>query len=327
MARKPTAAEVARAAGTSPAAVSRAFRADAPLSEEKRRRILSTAAAMGYAPPSARPVQATAAGAVALVAADLANPFYAAALDALSAALHGSGRRLALHAVPPGASVDAAAAQALEHPCEAVIVTSATLSSRLARQCRERGLPVILFNRVQADPHMAAVACDNYRGGRLVAARFAAQGRRRLALIGGRPDTSTHLERRRGFLDGLAEAGLPPPIEAAGDFTYAGALPAARALIADHAPEAIFAMNDVTGFAALDALRDRGLRAGEDVAVVGFDDVPMADWPSFRLTTIRQPLTRMTAETLDLLDAFRARGPEAASIRICPVRLIERASG
>lgn len=328
MAKRPTATEVARRAGVSLSAVSRAFRTGSSLAEDKRRRILSVAREMGYVSPSGRSIADLARGTVSLVAGDLANPFYPAVIDLLAEALAARGRRLILHVIPPGGAMDQVMGQVLEYRSDAVIVTSATMSSALARECRRRQMPVVLFNRVQPDQGMTAVTCDNYGGGRLVAARFLAQGRRRIAYVGGLENTSTHLERSKGFIDGLAAAGVALAGHVSGRFSYGAALAAAEGLFArPDPPEAVFCCNDVMALAAMDAARARGLRAPGDVAIIGFDDIPMAGWPAYRLTTVRQPVNLMVRDALDLIDGQIADGAVEGAIRIAPVRLIERASG
>jgi DNA-binding LacI/PurR family transcriptional regulator len=166
MTRKITARDIALATGTSTAAVSRAMRSDGVISDELRQRIRTVAQEMDYQTPSARSVAALTSGTITLVAGDLENPFYPSAANALSQAIHASGRRMILHAVPPGGDVDTVMAQVLDYRSDAAIVTSASMSSLLARECRRRKMPVILFNRVQADQQMTAVTCDTMAEGR-----------------------------------------------------------------------------------------------------------------------------------------------------------------
>lgn len=265
---------------------------------------------------------------ITLVAGDMDNPFYPHAANTLSQAIHANGRRLILHAVPPDQDVDSVLRQVLDFKSEAAIVTSSLMSSRMARECRSQNMPVILFNRVQPDAFMTAVTCDNYGGGRLVAERFLSTGRQRIAMMGGTANTSTHLERSKGFHDRLAEDGRTPCTTLSGGFRYDIAFDAARSLLAEkNRPDALFCANDIMALAALDAARVHRLRVPDDLAVIGFDDIPMAGWPSYRLTTIRQPLRRMVADTLDLIEAQLADPEVSGAIRIVPVRLVERDSG
>lgn len=324
---KITAEDVARAAGVSSAAVSRAFRPDRPLAADKRARILSVAQEMGYLPPAAQALASLTSGTITLVAGDLENPFYPLAANALSQAIHASGRRLILHAVPPDEDVDSVLRQVLDYRSEAAIVTSALMSSQIARECRRRKMPVILFNRVQPDERMTAVTCNNYEGGRMAADYLLGKGYERLGMIGGQPDTSTHLERSRGFLDRLGAGGHSLAAERSGGFRYDRAFAAAREMLTQaNRPDALFCLNDVMALATIDAARELGLSVPGDLAVIGFDDIPMADWPPYRLTTVRQPLGRMVRDTLGLIDAQLADPETDGTIRVAPVRLIARNS-
>jgi len=146
-------------------------------------------------------------------------------------------------------------------------------------------------------------------------------------MIGGKPNTSTHIERRRGFCDRLAEASMQLSTELSGEFSYDIAFRTAREVLSrPDRPDALFCLNDVMALAALDAARVLGLRVPADLAVIGFDDIPMAGWPSYGLTTVRQPLRRMVADTLELIEAQLADPEVYGTIRIAPVRLIERNS-
>lgn len=325
---KITARQVAEAAGTSLAAVSRAFVPGSPLAEARRQHILKIARELGYVSPAGRSIGTLAKGSVSLVAGDLSNPFYVHVMELLSHELTLRGQRLVLHAVPPGGSVDLVMRHVLSYRADAAIVTSASMSSEIARACRRQGMPVVLLNRVQPDAQMAAVTCDNYDGSGMIAKRLIAAGRRNIAQVTGLRDTSTHLERNRGFLDGLLAADLRPMASVCGAFTYTGAQDAVREVLASHPQtDAIFCENDIMALAAVDVLRASGVRVGADIAVVGFDDIPMAAWESYRLTTFRQPIRRMVAETLDLLDRLGADPGLAGAIRVLPGHLVERETG
>lgn len=325
---KVTARIVAQEAGVSMAAVTRAFQPGSSLSDDKRRRVLQVAAKLGYKTPSGRTLGRIATGTISLVAGDLSNPFYPAVLEELSQRLHERGRKLVLHAIPPGGSIDLVMQQVIDYHADAAIVTSATMSSRLASECRRQNLPVVLFNRVQPDARMTAVTCDNYGGGRMVAEYLLARGRRRIGYVTGLRNTSTHLERARGFLDVLQENGVTPDCTASGDFSYVRAKDAVRPLLdAASPPDALFCENDVMALAAIDSARELGIRVPEDLAIIGFDDIPQADWAAYRLTTVRQPVRRMVGETLELIDLSLSGEAVDGTIRILPVSLIERNSG
>lgn len=332
-----TAAAVARAAGCSPAAVTRAFQTGSAISDELRLRVLDHAAQLGFQPPAQRALARLAGGTITLVAGDLLNPFYAALAGALALAIHRRGLQMILHVVPPGDTVDAVLDHVLAQHSTAAIVASSMMPSRLARICQARGMPVVNVNRVQADAALDAVTSDNHGGGRMAAARFLDTGRTRFAALRGLARTSTDIERMAGFRAALAEAGAPPPLAIEGRFDYDTAFAAVTRLSeAPRPPDALFCVNDVMALGALDALRRAGMHVPEDMAVIGFDDIPMAAWEGYRLTTLRQPIDALVCETLSMLDerlaAARDDAPITAGarvrgrIRVLPVTLIARAT-
>jgi len=324
---KPTAKQVAHAASVSVAAVSRAFNPGASIDAEKRKRILVVAGEIGYLSPARRTAEAIAAGTVTLVAGDLLNPFYPMVLDALAKQLQAGGRQLLVYALPADTNVDSATAQILAARPSAIIVTSAYLTSRMARACRQHQIKVVLLNRVQRDIHLNAVACDNYQGGRDVGQLLLERGWRKIGFVGGIANTSTHAERARGFRDALAEGGIAIHAQAPGNFNYHDAYIAGLALLsAANAPDAIFCCNDIMALAVLDAAKERNLRIPDDLAVVGFDDIPMASWNSYRLTTVRQPVERMVQEALNLIDDPRIKPSDDGVIRMLSGKLITRST-
>ncbi|MFK0274081.1 substrate-binding domain-containing protein [Ensifer sp. NPDC090286] len=324
---KPTAKQVAHAAGVSVAAVSRAFTPGAPIQAEKRKRILAVAEEIGYISPARRTAEVIAAGTITLVAGDLVNPFYPTVLDALARRLQESHRQLLVYALPAQTDVDSATDQILASRPSAIIVTSAQLTSKMARACRQHQIKVVLLNRVQRDIRINAVACDNYQGGRDVGRLLLERGHRKIGFVGGIANTSTHAERARGFRDVLSESGMRIHAQASGDFEYRRGYLAGQDLLSGaNPPDAIFCCNDIMALALIDAARERGMRVPEDLAVVGFDDIPMASWNAYHLTTIRQPIDRMVQEALSLIDDPGIKPTDDGITRMLSGELIKRGS-
>lgn len=325
---KVTAKDVASRAKTSVSAVSRAFVPDSSLSKDKRADILEAARALNYSPPSVQVAARQNAGTVALVMGDVTNPFYPTLLEVLGQELFRQGRRLLLHVVPGGRDVDAVMHQVLEQKADAAIITSSTLSSTLAKTCEQQNLPVVLFNRIQQGTNISAVACDNYAGGRIIGHRMIESGRRRLVFVGGLANTSTHIERQRGFSAALDDSGLKAFATVSGGYAYDQTFAVISDLLkAREKPDALFCANDIMGLAAIDAAKAYGVRVPDDVAIIGYDDIPMAAWHSYQLTTMRQPIRYMVNDTLNLIDRIIDDPAVSGSVRLVPGKLIERASG
>jgi DNA-binding LacI/PurR family transcriptional regulator len=323
-----TSALVARRAGVSVAAVSRAFTPGATIAAETRQRVLAAASAVGYVPRTLLRASVEAPPSIGVVMGDMTNPFFPEVLERLTIGLRARGYGVQVQCAPRGTDVDAVIPDLFRVPLAGVLMGSATLSSGLARICRERGVPVVLLNRAVPTPGVSMVGCDNHAGGMRVAELFLRTGRQRIAFMGGRPDIASGTERGRGFRDALAAAGRTLHATENGGFVYEAAYGAARRLFASPThPDAVFCANDVMALAVLDHLRhERGLRVPEDVSVVGFDDIAMASWPAYGLTTIRQRTEVMTEEAIDLLARLGAAPGSAGISRLVTGVLVTRAT-
>lgn len=298
------------------------------MSGELRKLILATSKEMGYVPPHGRATKTHGKLSVSLIVGNILNPYYANVLDHFAQTAMDQDIDLSLHIVPSNMAVDATMNQVFAARTDGVIVTSSILNSEIARECQRRGLSVVLFGRVQIDTRLTAVTGDNYKGARVIAQRLMSQGRQRIAFLGGLNNASTHLERRRGFLDMLEEAGVGLHGEYAGEFDYGLAHKAALGFIeARDRPDAVFCANDIMAFGVIDALRATGVSVRDDIAVIGYDDVPMSAWPSYRLTTMRQRMRLMVREALSTLTALIDDPTLQGSIKITPGYLVERESG
>lgn len=300
-----TSLEVAELAGVSRSAVSRVFTPGASVSERTAVKVRRAADVLGYRPNVlARGLMTGRSRMIGLVVAYLDNHFYPGVLERLSTALQAQGYHvLVFMASQSAGNLDRVAEEILDYQVDGLILASVEMTSDIAARCRATGVPVVLFNRRQNEAGELAVVSDNVAGGRLVAEHLLARGYRRIGYIAGVAGASTQADREAGFRDGLARAGLSPVARAVGDFNPEGARAAARAMFdrPDH-PEAVFVANDYMAFMVMDVLRaELGLRIPCDVAVAGFDDVPVASWPAYDLTSVRQDAGAMVAATLELL--------------------------
>ena len=322
--------DVARLAGVSQAAVSRTFTPGASVSEEKRARVLAAAEQLGYRPNViARSLISKSTQMIGLVVLRFTNPFYAQMIRDFSRALQEHGYLTLLFNIADIHEVEDALPTALQYQVDGLIITSATLSSKMAEECARSGTPVVLFNRYASSDNLNAVRCDNVLGGRLVADALLDTGHQRLAYIAGEEGTSTNRDREQGFIDRLRERrhGLALR-EIAGDYTYeAGYEAAQRLLRRDDPPDGIFCASDLLAMSVLDLARcELGISVPDELSVIGFDDIPMASWPGYSLTTIRQPVEEMVATTIQVLtEAVGSPGSEAV-IRVIAPSLVQRTS-
>jgi DNA-binding LacI/PurR family transcriptional regulator len=293
-----------------------------------RTRVLQAAEALHYQPNViARSLSTRRSNIVGIVMATMTNPFYPEMLEQLVKALQQIGLQALLFYVPPGKEVDSELPLLLQYQVDAVVIASANISSAMARAWTATGRPAVLINRSVPEAGVTTISCDNEAGARQIADYLLDRGYCRLAYVSGKPDTSTNIERARGFRERLRERSMSLHAEIAGtEFSYAAGYQAAQEL-ARGRPDAVFFANDILAVGGIDAFRHEcAMRVPEDIAVVGFDDIPMASWPSYCLTTVQQPLADMVTAAVQFLAEILEQPMAGPRKHIIPGTLIERAS-
>ena len=293
-----------------------------------RARIEQAATTLGYRPNAlARGLATQRSRIVALVNGQFDNPFYARATQLLVEALDGRGYHVLLFSVADDAAADAAVERVLSYRVDGVLLASAPLSADMADACRRLGTPVLLFNRYAA-AGVGSVRIENAVGGALAAEHLVATGHRRIAYLAGTAVDRTNRDREEGFRLALARHGIEPVARAEGGYRYEGGGAGLEAILATGTPpSAIFCASDLMAMGAIDAARYRfGLAVPGDLAVVGFDDLPVAAWPSYDLTTLRQPLARMAALAVERLLATIEDAQVPPALELITPELVVRSS-
>ena len=320
--RRPiTANEVARLAGVSQSAVSRVFTPGASVSRPTRERVERAARQLGYRPNFvARSMITRRSNIIGVAVPGTANPFYQAALDALSVALAGIGYRVLLFPSDPSAGSDPILEEVLRYRVDALVLVSTSLSSRFADECIRMHLPVVMLNRKTDSPLISSVVGSNREGARTMAAFLLAGKHKRFGYIAGLERSSTSRDRERGFFDFLLANGVKSVQREVGDYTYPGAQAATRLMLsARRPPDAIFCANDYMALTAINVARaEFGLDVGREISIVGFDDIHMAAWPVFGLTTFSQPLAAMVERAVTIIQT-QLSNPQTA-----PIEHVER---
>ena len=195
---------------------------------------------------------------------------------------------------------------------------------------RRDGTPIVFINSpVEADD-ARLITIDNHGGAYGMVKHLVRRGHERIAIIRGAERNHDAAERLRGYREALDANGVPrdPRWELPGDFSEAGGYRAGRAMLKLHLrPTAIFAANDAMAIGALSALREDGLRVPEDVAVAGFDDIPIARYVSPALSSVHVPIAQLGEQAMDLLLGAIADPENGGSRRVVlPTTLVIRTS-
>lgn len=323
---RPTSHDVALEAGVSQPTISRALRNDPRVAPATRERVHAAAARLGYVPSDrGRSLSTRRAGRVGVVVEDLGNPFYLELLDVLHDRLEHAGVRMIV--LTPGRNDPERIERLADGSIDGVVLTTTLLPSSLPGQLARCGLPFVLLNRVVDDLEGDSCSVDNASGAAAIADALLDAGHRAVGAIFGPEDTSTGRDREAGFRAALAARGaaLDPALTRRGRFSYADGHEHLRALLASPTPPtAVFCANDVIALGALNAALGLGVAVPGQLSVVGFDDIAMASWEAFRLTTVRQDIRRMGAIATELLLARVAEPDRPARQVVLPARLVRR---
>lgn len=301
--------EVARLANVSRATASRVVNGDRRVGEAARSAVEGAVRQLGYVPnPAARSLVTRRSDSVAVVITEptgrlFGDPFFPRLLRGISDALADGGLQLVL-LMPQGPADEPRVARYLSGGhTDGVLLVSLHGADPLPGDLRGRGIPVVVAGRPTA-AGLTYVDVDN-RGGAAAAVRHLLEtGRRRIGTIAGPQDMAPGADRLAGYRDALSSAGFGIDDErvSIADFTLDGGRAAMAALLErDPGVDGVFAASDLMALGAMDVLRAAGRRIPEDVALVGFDDSPLAESATPPLSSIRQPIEEMGREMTRLL--------------------------
>ncbi len=310
--------DVARAAGVTPSSVSYALAGKGTLSAATRARILQCAQELGYRPNLvARGLAAGKTHTLGMIVADIANPFYGVAAQAVERTAYRLGYRVFL--VDSDRNVHLGQdllADLVARSVDGILAMPGGIPAPMVRAVNVQGTPVVWCMWEDDDPGLKpALDLDYYTGGRLVAEHLVALGHRRVAILthGAKPSAAIYEHRLRvaGCRDSLAAAGCPldPALLAFGDSTLDSGIVAGKALLAlPTPPTAIFATNDLMALGLLAAAQAAGVAVPDELSIVGFDDILATAYAGPPLTTVHVDIAGiMTAAAALLVDVIREK--------------------
>jgi len=326
-------ADIARLAGVSVSTVSRALSGSELINVETRERIQQLARSLNYSVNAgAQNLRLQKNQTVAVVVPydarsrqHISDPFFLAIVGSLADALTDRGHDMLLSRVDAD-HLDGAAAAFDSGKVSGVIVIGQWRHHDQLNALAARAVPLVVWGAQLPQQLYCSVGGDNVEGGRLAAQHLLALGRRRLVFLGD-PELPEVGLRLRGFRQALQQAGLPAQagLELPVPFEMMAARAAIDLLCADGRPfDGVVACSDLLAMQAVQAVRASGRRVPQDVAVVGYDDMPLAAWGDPPLTSVHQPVTLAGEQIVDALQA-QLRGERTAS-RTLPVHLVLRDS-
>jgi LacI family transcriptional regulator len=322
-----TIAEVARRARVSKATVSRVLNNKGDVDATTAIRVREVIAATGYT-PSARAV-GLAKGrtqTVGMLVPGLTWPWMGDVLQGVADVLEARGYGLLLNTMNRGSeSLTQFARHVSSNAFDGLLLIEPPNSLEYITTLHESGLPVVMIDDRGHHRGFASVATSNREGAAEAAHHLIATGRRRLAMVTGPAEFGCTRDRTTGFAEVVEAAGVPfTSVE--GDFTREGGRAAFEALLAGGMMDGVFAQNDLMAVGVLDALREAGHSVPGDVAVIGFDDIPVAAHTQPSLTTVRQPSREMGEAAARML-LSRLDGEELpVAPQIIPTSLVVRDS-
>lgn len=338
--RKPaTLADVARLAGVVPMTASRAINSSGYVGQEVRARVLKAARKLHYRPNIlARTLRGQGLQAVGVMLADISNPFSAELVEGMQSVLVPAG--YALFLATAHRSIDQEKANLLafaDHRVDGILVATrgTQIGNQTIAQIAGRGVPIVTVGRPVEHSKVDCVTADHGKGALEAVNHLIGLGHSRIAFLGIAPEDSSRLRRFQGYAEALAAAGIPlreeyivgpesGPAYATQEDGFAGMM---RLAALPQRPTAIFARNDYTAIGALRAAHQLGIAVPRDLALAGFDNIPLSAYTTPPLTTVEQPIAEQGRSAARfLLDRIAGKATKRRREICLECRLVVRQS-
>lgn len=298
-----TARQVAGRAGVSISAVSRTYTAGASVAPETRRKILDASRELGYQPNvMARSLMTGRTELIGLVSNNFDNPAFMQIFDLFTRGLQDNGLRPLLVNLSANAHPQEAVDMLRQYSVDGVIVASSTVSPQFVSGCLAANIPLVhAFGKGISKLRYPIVSADNVQGGKLAGETLLKHGYTHIAFLGGPQAASSTRDRLKGFRDGLKAHGLAPLLEEfAPAYSHEDGRELMLRLLQSKGLDAVFCGDDILAMGALDACKEQGVSVPQDIGILGFNDISMASWASYNLSTIRQPIADIIIDAVQL---------------------------
>lgn len=321
--------DVAREAKVSVATVSRALNGHDNVAESVRQLVVATADRLRYQPhAAARSLSSRRTQTIGVVLPDLYGEFFSELIRGIDQVARARRQHLLVSSYHGHPEEQGEALRAMRGRVDGLLVLSPYVDRPgFLTENLPAYLPAVLINTHLDDAVYPVLNIDNYGGARAMTEHLLQVGHRHVAFIGGPDDNFDARERLRGFRDAINAAGAQA-MELPGDFSEASGYEAGKQLLAASTrPQAVFAANDMMALGCLYAFNEAGLQIPGDIALAGFDDIPLARFVHPPLTTMRVSITELGGQAMTrLLDGIDATEPPPASTHTLVPELIVRDS-
>jgi DNA-binding LacI/PurR family transcriptional regulator len=239
---------------------------------------------------------------IGLVSNNFDNPAFMEIFDLFTRGLQDHGLKPLLANLSANSDPEKAIAMLRQYNVDGVIIASSTVSPAFIKGCQVMRIPLVHAFGKTIDQHPThVVGADNAQGGRLAAQIMLDYGYRRIAFLGGPRSASSTADRLFGFHAGLKGKGLPPVTEVfANSYSHENGRQMMMQLLADTKIEAVFCGDDILAMGALDACKEIGRTVPDSMGILGFNDIAMASWAAYELSTIRQPIAEIIVAAVEL---------------------------
>jgi LacI family transcriptional regulator len=325
--------DIAHISGVSRSTVSRVINGDPNVKDHTRSRVMEVIQSINFQPNlAARSLAAGHANVIGMViptgvSSIFSDPYFPLLIQGVSSTCNALGHSVMLWLAEPEFERTTINQILYSGLIGGVIVSSMRMEDPLIDRLYESKQPFITIGRHPTNDKIDYVDVDNCAGAYQAVMYILRTGHRRVAAITGPLNTVGGRDRYQGYQDALHERGLPliPELVAEGEYSDASGFLAMKRLLPHH-PDAVFVASDAMAFAAMRLIQEAGLRVPEDIAVVGFDDIPNAATSQPPLTTVRQPIQRTGSLAAEMLiDMIVHPDPQPRRI-VLPTELVIRAS-
>ncbi|MFK7902264.1 MAG: LacI family DNA-binding transcriptional regulator [Nitratireductor sp.] len=319
--------EVAALAGVSRSAVSRTFTDGASVSAKTREKVERASRKLGYQPNLiARSLSTNRTKLIGLIANNFHNPIFMEVFDLFTKALQKKGYRPLIVNLTDESDPEVSVQLLKQYNVDGVIIATSTLSIEFSKAFSDAKLPVVhAFGRFQKGVNVPVVGVDNIEAGRLAAQTLVDCGYKNIGFLGGPIDASSTQDRAVGFLNQMEKLKVKPAIvKYARAYAYKAGCEALAEIFKEAEVDALFCGDDLLCMGAIDEAKKMGKKIPDELGFIGFNNMEMAAWAAYDLTTISQPVGDIIKSSIDLIVAMLDEPDRSTEMRLFSCSIVER---